>query len=384
MQQSSHSIGSLAAALAKAQIELVNPEKSMVGTIRDGRGEQSFRYAPLSSGLDLVRQTLGKHEIATVQTTTIDHAAGLVSVTTRLCHASGEWISSDWPVCSIADMASPKRMGAALTYARRYALFALVGIAGEDDLDAPDLDKPEPKKPDKAEPMLAGRNRLNGGRKYSRSKRIPATANAEPIAKVANPGLKRQFSAVLRDQLTREVDDIQSAEEAAAWAHRILPAKNSLEAIDARQVEDAFSAKLAKFEGIVTTAARSSGGGTETMVNADFSGPEPRRIRDKDHRRFISKQACLLCGRTPSDPHHIRFAQHRALGRKVSDEFCVPLCRGHHRELHRHGDESTWWKKAAINPMENARALWLQTHPLPGPALETKRTNAERLKPQPG
>jgi hypothetical protein len=101
MQQSSGSIGSLAAALAKAQIELVNPERSMVATIRlDGKsgGEQIFRYAPLSSGLDIVRKTLGKHEIAAVQATVIDHAAGIVSVTTRLCHSSGEWISSHWPV----------------------------------------------------------------------------------------------------------------------------------------------------------------------------------------------------------------------------------------------------------------------------------------------
>ena len=132
----------LAAALAKAQAELVNPEKSLTATIRTGRpgeGERSFRYAPLSSGLDIVRKTLGQHEIATVQTTAIDHAAGMVNLTTTLAHASGEWIASDWPVCPIAETANPQRMGAALTYARRYALFTLVGIAGEDDLDAPDL-----------------------------------------------------------------------------------------------------------------------------------------------------------------------------------------------------------------------------------------------------
>src|ERR1700681_3318428 len=142
MHRSSPSIACLAAALAKAQGELVNPEKSLVATIASGqRGgpEQSFRYAPLSGGLDIVRKTLGQHEIATVQTTAIDQAAGLVNLTTMLAHASGEWISSDWPVCPITDMASPRRMGAALTYARRYALFTLVGIAGEDDLDAPDL-----------------------------------------------------------------------------------------------------------------------------------------------------------------------------------------------------------------------------------------------------
>src|SRR6266511_203108 len=142
MQRSSESVGALASALAKAQAELVNPEKSLTATIRTGaprEGERTFRYAPLSSGLDIVRKTLGQHEIATIQTTAIDQTSGLVNLTTVLAHASGEWIASDWPVCPIAEMASPQRMGAALTYARRYALFTLVGIAGEDDLDAPDL-----------------------------------------------------------------------------------------------------------------------------------------------------------------------------------------------------------------------------------------------------
>ena len=145
MQRSSDSIGTLAAALAKAQGELVNPEKSLVATIRvDRRGgaEQTFRYAPLSSGLDIVRKILGQHEIATVQTTSIDQTAGMVNLTTVLAHSSGEWIASDWPVCGISETATPHRMGAALTYARRYGLFTLVGIAGEDDLDAPDLSTP--------------------------------------------------------------------------------------------------------------------------------------------------------------------------------------------------------------------------------------------------
>src|ERR1700722_17866638 len=147
MHRSSQSIASLASALAKAQAELINPEKSLVATIRSGGpggSEQAFRHAPLSSGLDIVRKTLGRHEIATVQTTAIDQAAGLVNLTTVLAHASGEWIASDWPVCAVADTATPRRMGAALTYARRYALFTLVGIAGEDDVDAPDLLPPEP------------------------------------------------------------------------------------------------------------------------------------------------------------------------------------------------------------------------------------------------
>src|ERR1044071_9307071 len=142
MHRSSDTIATIAAALAKAQVELANPEKSLVATIRSPfprEAERTFRYAPLSSGLDIVRKSLGRHEIATIQATDIDKEAGLLRLTTVLAHSSGEWISSDWPVCQISDIASTQRMGAALTYARRYALFSLVGIAGEDDLDAPDL-----------------------------------------------------------------------------------------------------------------------------------------------------------------------------------------------------------------------------------------------------
>ena len=142
MHQSSETIGAIAAALAKAQSELTNPEKLLTATVAlaaAGEGARTFRYASLASGLDIVRKCLGQHEIATVQTTAIDRDAGQIRLTTLLAHASGEWIASDWPVCPIEAMAAPKRMGASLTYARRYALFALVGIAGEDDLDAPDL-----------------------------------------------------------------------------------------------------------------------------------------------------------------------------------------------------------------------------------------------------
>src|SRR5436305_2773494 len=142
MQRSSETIGAIAGALAKAQIELANPEKSLTATIRSPfprENTRSFRYASLSTGLDLVRKSLGRHEIATVQTTSIDEGAGLIRLTTTLAHSSGEWVASDWPVCPVSETAAPHRMGAALTYARRYALFTLVGIAGEDDLDAPDL-----------------------------------------------------------------------------------------------------------------------------------------------------------------------------------------------------------------------------------------------------
>ena len=176
MQRSSESIASLAAALAKAQIELTNPEKSLIGTIEGeapNAPERLFRYASLASGLDIVRKTFGQHEIATVQTTAIDQAAGIVNLTTVLAHASGEWIASDWPVCPISETATPHRMGAALTYARRYALFTLVGIAGEDDLDAPDLVAPTPQTkssgPDRSRRSMApngpmaGSMPINGG-----------------------------------------------------------------------------------------------------------------------------------------------------------------------------------------------------------------------------
>src|SRR5476649_1098103 len=143
MQRFSQTIGAIAGALAKAQGELANPEKSLTATIRSPNPRESdrtFRYAALSTGLDIVRKALGRHEIAIVQHTAIDVEAGWIRLTTVLAHSSGEWLSSEWPVCALSETAAPRRMGAALTYARRYALFALVGIAGEDDLDAPDLE----------------------------------------------------------------------------------------------------------------------------------------------------------------------------------------------------------------------------------------------------
>src|SRR5258708_7524301 len=141
MHRSSESVAAIATALAKAQTELSNPEKAMVGTVYNDRSDspQSFRYASLSSGLDIIRKTLGGQQIAIAQTTDIDRANGMVNLTTVLLHTSGEWISSDWPVCQLSETSAPRRMGAALTYARRYALFTMVGIAGEDDLDAPDI-----------------------------------------------------------------------------------------------------------------------------------------------------------------------------------------------------------------------------------------------------
>jgi hypothetical protein len=199
MQRSSETIGTIAAALAKAQAQLVNPEKSLIGTIRSdlaGASERSFRYAPLSSGLDIVRKTLSQHEIATVQTTAIDDTAGIVRLSTVLAHASGEWIASDWPVCAISETAAPHRMGAALTYARRYALFTLVGIAGEDDLDAPDLMAPTPPASRSKAPKPSSKSDSNG-RSYS---------SATGAANGGRQGeLSAALSASLRDELLREI-----------------------------------------------------------------------------------------------------------------------------------------------------------------------------------
>jgi hypothetical protein len=419
MQRSSDSIASLAAALAKAQIELSNPEKSLVGTIEPRMGEggqRLFRYAPLSSGLEIVRKTLGQHEIATVQTTAIDQAAGTVNLTTVLAHASGEWIASDWPVCAISETATPHRMGAALTYARRYALFTLVGIAGEDDLDAPDLVAPTGPASATEKPDILNQNgRLSRGQGHG-GPRTPVRRNGKNFSIPAKATLAPDKSAALRHQLVSELEALTTVDAATTWAHRILAAKNTLTATDARRVEEAFQlnlvahghgdaetidATLSSTESDQTslskrprTAEQSERPASRGVDKSALTLPEPRRIRDKDHVRFVAQQPCLICGRQPSDAHHLRFAQNRALGRKVSDEFTVPLCRGHHRELHRHGDEAAWWKNADVDPMLRARALWLATHPLPATpdktgingknsvvAVSTDKTNAKRDRP---
>src|SRR5947207_4931331 len=369
MPRSSETVAALASALAKAQAELINPEKSLTATIRTGQpgdSERSFRYAPLSSGLDIVRKTLGKHEIATVQTTAIDQSSGIVSLTTMLAHASGEWIASDWPVCPMAETANPQRMGAALTYARRYALFTLVGIAGEDDLDAPDLTDPAP---ETGRPRSDCTSSTNGGQQSvsnGRAGQGKAKKHGSPMLK---PELSAALSASLRTELLREIENLGAANGAALWAPRRLPAKNQLSATDARQVEEAFAAKLLTLEP-PTAAAPLQMSVKSTRITAEIDKsvlafPEARRIRDRDHMRHVIRQPCLVCGRQPSDPHHLRFAQSRALARKVSDEFTVPLCRAHHREIHRCGNEELWWGQAGIDPVPAARALWLETHPLP-------------------
>ena len=394
MHRSSESIGTIAAALAKAQAELTNPEKSLVATIRapfPREGDRTFRYAPLSSGLDIVRKGLGRNEIATIQTTAIDKDAGLLRLTTVLAHSSGEWISSEWPVCAIADIASAQRMGAALTYARRYALFTLVGIAGEDDLDAPDLDATS--KTVVVEPPRSDH-------RYQSTGDATVAARARDAAKLpvrsAGPVLAADQSALLRERLLGQVVAINSTDEAAAWARQNLSAKNTLTVWDARIVEEEFQTRLSIIgdgEGpsepsnhvsvrSVMPAGRPDAGDSQKTSKASDKPPRNStvrasgktvRLRDKEHRKFVSRQACLVCGRTPSDPHHLTFMQPRALGHRVSDEFTVPVCRVHHRELHRQGDEAAWWDKVHIDPLPVALRLWQHT-----------RLNGDELAPSGG
>jgi ERF superfamily len=375
MHRSSDSIGAIAAALAKAQGELTNPEKSLIATIRSPfprEPDQTFRYASLASGLDIVRKSLGQHEIATVQTTAIDKDSGQIWLTTLLAHVSGEWISSDWPVCPASETTSPQRMGAALTYARRYALFALVGIAGEDDLDAPDL-LTEPS------PVVAtdtSRGAPNGRKPPNGSFHKPRTL------------LAAQPSAALCEQLIGEIQACRDPDELAVWAHGSLPAKNSLASLDAQSVEVSFQARLAAWGNAQDESQTAS-----TIIDARIVQPnllekeklsrvrilaKPLRLRDKTHRKFVTAQPCMVCGRAPADAHHLRFAQPRALSRKVSDEFTVPLCRLHHRELHRAGDERRWWNRLKVDPLHTARRLWSQSR-IDDPDCRTSEVNEPGL-----
>jgi hypothetical protein len=405
---------------------LTNPEKSLTATIRSPfprEGDRTFRYASLSVGLDIVRKALGKHEIATVQSTSIDGNAGLVRLTTMLAHSSGEWMSSDWPVCPVSETAAPHKMGASLTYARRYALFTLVGIAGEDDLDAPDL----------AGQPAEGTPKAGNGFDQAKANRSGLQALGD-FAKNRNPwtpptgSLASEPSAALRDRLLNELLSLASADEVTAWAQRALGAKNTLRDVDAAVVEVAFASRMVELgdgvpapsgphadQGTAETTAppgraklmaalRASaelGSAKEAPANRRRRKPlpheqisatppqpaasaqpemqpvnnavlwhidkgtlalsEPRRYRDRAHLEFVGSQPCLLCGRQPCDAHHLRFMQPRALGRRVSDEFAVPFCRTHHRALHRSGDEAAWWKSTDLDPAIIAQQLWQHT-----------------------
>jgi hypothetical protein len=225
--------------------------------------------------------------------------------------------------------------------------------------------------------------------------------------------LEPEQSAALREKLLTELGTITSADLAAVWAQEALAAKNSLAAADAKLVEDAFERRLSELAPSQSAEAADDGAtgihvdlarahATPAKGNGDPDQPDginksvlvlatPRRYRNREHLRYVAQQACLLCGRKPSDPHHLGFTQPRALGRKVSDEFAVPVCRGHHRAVHRSRDERAWWRQAGIDPIKVARRLWKETRglgqrrsnlgrmPLPHPLIQPQR----RKKPAP-
>jgi hypothetical protein len=209
----------------------------------------------------------------------------------------------------------------------------------------------------------------------------------------------------LRDQLLEGIKVLATQEQVTAWARKSMPAKNTLTAVDCGVVEVAFAARVAELPDEGATEATSqiiSGDAAAEVaaaserkdgdrspvrssvyseeVTSEFRPAErvnnavawhidkgaltlnkPRRYRDRAHLRFVSAQPCLICGRRPSDAHHLRFAQPRALGRRVSDEYTVPLCRSHHRALHRHGDEPAWWDANKVDPVALAREFWQRT-----------------------
>jgi hypothetical protein len=270
-------------------------------------------------------------------------------------------------------------MGAALTYARRYALFTLVGIVGEDDLDAPDLNSGDQ---GAVETEVAAEHHTSIGASTKRSAVVGRSRKPQSLLpKILPP----DESASVRARLLEQLSQIQSADDAASWARHSLPIKNTLAAPDAQSIETTFALTLSRFAdgtpaappgedtvesvpargGVENTAQGTAqepeGANNDDSISPPTVAPKVIRLRDKEHRQFVAHQPCVVCGRRPSDPHHLRFAQPRALSRKVSDEFVVPVCRLHHREIHRYGDEPAWWAKIGIDPMVLAHQLWRRT-----------------------
>ena len=374
MLRSSDCFAALAGALAKAQAELITSEKSETATIPPGSAGQSERtlsHEPLKSGLDAVRKALSNYELAAIQTTSIDRAGGMVNLTTTLIHSSGEWIASEWPVGPAAAAAHPQRMGTALTYARRCALFTLIGIACEDHLDAQAPDAPGLVPPAAESPAPKPTSDLGAASLLECS-----TAAATNDCCIPLPPLPPQDSARLREGMLAEIQALE-ASGAAAWGQSMLAARNRLTLECAHLVEAAFVARFPEFANLEAKASVEPkspaeqpqqisvdghpsgdlGGGAQEVIAVI----KTVRHRNKEHLRFVGAQPCLICARQPSDAHHLRFAQPRALGRKVSDEFAVPLCRVHHREVHRSGSELQWWSDRKLTPLAIAAELWRRT-----------------------
>jgi len=407
MRNASSSLGAIAAALAQAQAELVNPEKSLVGALpalRPGVAPRRFRYAPLSSGLEIARSTLARHSLALIQTTSIDAESKCLRLQSALLHTSGEWIASDWPVCDLADIVEPHRMGAAMTYARRYALFALIGIVGEDDLDAPDLD---------VALETPRRDRVAGNGALCAT--VPAPPQEKPNVRTREeqvsargPDSSEADMDALHIRLVDEIEGISDEDAAGRWVQARFAEKRRLPPQLARDVEARFVERLAQLapdsefvrtprilrlspsvlRDDVEKDVKTASPNAKAAISGDAApewkykakpeqalvsppsiplrlagpvSPKTLRVRDKDHLKFVASRPCLVCGRAPADPHHLRYVQPRAMARKASDEFVVPLCRLHHDEAHRHGDEARWWEGLRIDPVSVALALWRRT-----------------------
>jgi hypothetical protein len=271
MHQSSEHIDTIAAAVARAQTELLNlaqtPNFTILSSLERAK-HLTLHHASLAAGFDIVRRTLSRQEIAIIQATRTEQVTGQMYLRTLLAHVSGEWISSDLPV--VVDVKTPHQIESILTGARQYALLTLVGFAVEDDTIGP-LD------------VTAAESRLS----------------ADPT-KPQNTNLKQEITS------------------------------------EKRRIPDSTC--------------------DEDQVLA-FPKEAPRK-RSKAHLAFIRGQGCLVCQRSPVDAHHLKFAQPSTLGRKVSDEFTVPLCRSHHQALHRQGNERAWWTNLQLDPLQAAKKLW--------------------------
>jgi hypothetical protein len=305
-------------------------------------------------------------------------------------------------------------MGAALTYARRYALFTMVGIAGEDDLDAPDALSDRPKE-DKGD--VPPSTSVVAGKPKSPSPRVAHLTSAALPEK-----LSVDDSAAIGAQLVRDIETMPEGD--LEWrAIDILEAKNRLSLDDAKLVEGVFAERMAMRDArpddliaskapvvptdptaaqLVARSIRAAGprrlrglrnnkltaenpadapvppkavveditqvapdqqaaGSPSKIQTGELAISKERRLRDKAHLAFVASHPCIICGRSPSDAHHLRFAQSRAMGLKVSDEFAVPLCRTHHSDNHRHGNEKAWWEAIAIDPISASHKLWEAT-----------------------
>ena len=295
-------------------------------------------------------------------------------------HASGEWVSSDWPVCPATETAAPHRMGAALTYARRYALFTLVGIAGEDDLDAPDLalqtvdPGPQNGPPER-------KNGFNGAMPtLARSFQGARKSAVGPKA----PTLSGEASASLRDQLLAEMEGLARKDDFDAWTLRAWPKANSLTPADGDRVRQAFQVRLNRPQTTADERVRSTepdraAASDEARSRIDKSLlaiPVLRRLRDKTHLRFMAKQPCLDLRapalRCPSSAV-------RAIPRSQSQgqrRIHGPAVPGTPSRTAPHRQGTDWWAKAGLEPISLARKLWLETHPLHASADASWATTA--------